>query len=128
MEACARKSVLAAAICVLWTGCAAGDAGGDDGSKQDDASTSSTDTPPDTGAKTTGSTLDVARHDAPPDGCVDEGCACARGATVACYSGPSGTSGVGECKPGKRTCALKGEFYEFGACEGEVLPSKEPCD
>lgn len=41
------------------------------------------------------------------------------------YGGPAGTEYVGVCVPGTRTCDL--ETGEFGACEGEVLPSAEVC-
>jgi Notch-like protein len=39
--------------------------------------------------------------------------------TQSCYSGPAGTSGVGTCKAGAKTCA----FGAFGACSGEVVPA-----
>ncbi len=41
-----------------------------------------------------------------------------------CYTGPSGTEGVGVCHGGTQTCA----GGVFGPCEGEVLPSPEVCD
>lgn len=48
---------------------------------------------------------------------------CNNGDTRSCYSGPSGTSGVGACRTGTQTC-LNGNY---GACTGEVLPSPEIC-
>jgi hypothetical protein len=39
--------------------------------------------------------------------------------TENCYTGPSGTLGVGECKLGKRECTAG----SFGDCEGEVVPT-----
>lgn len=44
--------------------------------------------------------------------------------TRTCYSGPSGTQGVGLCKAGTQTC-LSGVW---GPCIGEVLPAAELCD
>ncbi len=43
------------------------------------------------------------------------------GATRACYSGPSGTQGVGRCTGGTQTCGADGRFAT--ACAGEVLPA-----
>lgn len=48
---------------------------------------------------------------------------CEPGTEVECYSGPAGTKGVGECKPGKATC---GDDGKPGACAGEVVPSPAP--
>jgi len=62
------------------------------------------------------------------DGQVNEsgsGCVCAPSATEPCYSGPSGTQGVGQCKAGTRTCNAQGTAW--GACSGEVLPQAENC-
>jgi hypothetical protein len=50
---------------------------------------------------------------------------CPPGATQPCYSGPSGTAGVGICKAGTQTCAADG--MSWGACAGEVLPQPENC-
>lgn len=41
-----------------------------------------------------------------------------------CYSGPSGTAGIGQCKAGQQTCA-NGNWQ---ACVGEVLPKAEACN
>ena len=41
--------------------------------------------------------------------------------TQACYIGPAGTSGVGICKPGVKTCSAG----VFGSCVGQVLPAVE---
>lgn len=59
------------------------------------------------------------------NGQVDEGCAvCTDGQTKPCaYSGPAGTENVGVCKAGDQTC-VNGQW---GACEGEVLPTQEIC-
>jgi len=53
------------------------------------------------------------------------GCVCAPGTTAACYSGPTGTQGVGLCKGGMHTCNADGLGY--GACVGEVLPTVDIC-
>ncbi len=58
------------------------------------------------------------------DGSVDEGCACQNGQTQPCYSGPTGTSGVGPCQAGTQTCVAG----QWGACMGQVLPATEICD
>ncbi len=50
---------------------------------------------------------------------------CAPGETVPCYSGPSGTEGVGICSAGSQRCEDDGSAYS--ACSGEVLPSAENC-
>jgi hypothetical protein len=44
--------------------------------------------------------------------------------TRACYTGPSGTQGVGECKAGIQICTNG----VWGTCQGEVLPQSEICD
>ncbi|UQA56674.1 MopE-related protein [Polyangium aurulentum] len=62
------------------------------------------------------------------DGTADDGvasCVCMPGQTQVCYSGPSGTQGVGLCKGGTQTCLPDGSG--FGLCMGEVLPSPENC-
>jgi protein-arginine deiminase len=51
---------------------------------------------------------------------------CAPGTTADCYSGPSGTEGVGVCVAGTQTCLADGSGY--GPCEGEVTPTAESCD
>jgi hypothetical protein len=50
---------------------------------------------------------------------------CMPGSTDPCYTGPFGTSGVGVCKAGTRTCNAQGTGY--GPCEGEVHPQPEIC-
>jgi hypothetical protein len=43
--------------------------------------------------------------------------------TQTCYDGPAGTSGVGPCHGGNRTCV----GGAFGSCVGQVLPNSEIC-
>jgi hypothetical protein len=64
------------------------------------------------------------------DGTVDEGCACMIGATQSCYTGPTGTAGVGVCRAGTQSCAPGpgGMGSAWGACTSQVLPSAEVCD
>ena len=50
---------------------------------------------------------------------------CAPGSTQSCYSGPSGTQGVGACVAGIETCNADGSAY--GPCVGEVVPAAESC-
>lgn len=62
------------------------------------------------------------------DGLVNEegeGCACAPGSAVICYSGPASTEGVGACHGGLQVCALDGTG--FGTCLAEVVPGPETC-
>ncbi|APR87236.1 Tryptophan synthase alpha chain [Minicystis rosea] len=53
------------------------------------------------------------------------GTLCVPGETTSCYTGPSGTEGVGVCKSGVATCNDTGTA--FGACIGEVTPGTELC-
>ncbi|MBK7584408.1 MAG: hypothetical protein IPI67_29910 [Myxococcales bacterium] len=61
--------------------------------------------------------------------CVSAKCVtltCAPGLSEACYTGPSGTQGVGSCKGGTHICNSTGDG--FGPCNGEVLPqAKDVC-
>jgi hypothetical protein len=47
------------------------------------------------------------------------GMACQPGTKTACYEGPMGTEGIGECRPGMATCLPNGSGY--GACDGQVV-------
>lgn len=49
---------------------------------------------------------------------------CVPFAVEPCYTGPMGTSGVGICMEGSRTCNAMGEW---GPCLGDVKPSIENC-
>ncbi|MFN3200511.1 MAG: MopE-related protein [Bradymonadia bacterium] len=55
----------------------------------------------------------------------DEACACQPGEERACYSGPQGTAGWGQCRLGVQQC--QGDGRGFGPCEGEVTPDEETC-
>ncbi|MCB9640627.1 MAG: hypothetical protein H6728_13425 [Myxococcales bacterium] len=46
-------------------------------------------------------------------------CACNPGETRDCYTGPTGTEGVGVCKKGTQTCDANSTWQ---ACQNEVLP------
>ncbi len=59
------------------------------------------------------------------DGRVDEGCKCKAGDKQKCASGSTNPEGVGVCKAGAQTCD---EHGQWGACDGEVLPSAEVCN
>ncbi|MFO0628301.1 MAG: MopE-related protein [Polyangiales bacterium] len=64
------------------------------------------------------------------DGVVDDGCACTVGASQPCYTGPTGTQGVGVCRAGAQTCGAGtgGVGSSWGACAGQTLPGTETCD
>jgi hypothetical protein len=55
--------------------------------------------------------------DAPPSACTPS-------ESRACYSGSSGTEGVGPCHGGTQVCSAAGQW---GACEGQVVPQAEKC-
>ncbi len=50
---------------------------------------------------------------------------CDPGKMYSCYSGPSGTDGVGACRKGSALCMAAGKL---GVCEGELVPEPELCD
>jgi hypothetical protein len=54
----------------------------------------------------------------------DEGC-CVPSSTIACYTGPLGTQGVGSCAAGSQSCGTDGLLE--GGCTGEVLPVAPSC-
>jgi hypothetical protein len=64
--------------------------------------------------------------------CTDDTCLPATGEcqhsnnsfTQSCYTGPTGTPGVGECAAGTSTCS----GGSSGPCVGEVLPLEEACN
>ncbi len=58
------------------------------------------------------------------DRCIPQN-KCCPGRTRSCYSGPTGTAGVGVCKAGTQTCQSDGTW---GACTGQVTPSTETCN
>ena len=64
------------------------------------------------------------------NGTVDEGCSCTPRTTRSCYTGPTGTSGVGVCRAGSQTCDLSvdGTSSNWGACGGVILPGPELCN
>lgn len=57
------------------------------------------------------------------DGSLDNGCPCTAGATQACYTGPTGTAGVGICTEGQMLCV----DGVWSACAGSVVPAPEMC-
>jgi hypothetical protein len=65
------------------------------------------------------------------DGVVNNGypngqaCLCIPGTVRSCYTGPSGTEGVGTCVAGTQTCIVEGTGYTL--CENEVKPRPEVC-
>ena len=59
------------------------------------------------------------------NGQANDGCPCKPGTMEHCYTGPSGTEGVGICLGGMHTCNAEGNGY--GACAGEQKPLAEDC-
>ncbi len=53
-------------------------------------------------------------------------CLCTPGTSTACYSGLSGTAGIGICQSGTQICNAQGNGY--GSCTGQVLPTTEMCN
>ena len=63
------------------------------------------------------------------DGRPDTGCACTPGATRSCYTGPTGTMGVGLCRAGAQSCVAGASGGSaWGACAGQTLPTAAVCD
>ncbi len=62
------------------------------------------------------------------DGQPYAGCVCVPGATRLCYSGPSGSAGVGLCRAGQQACVSGATGPGWGPCIGQVLPGPEVCD
>jgi MYXO-CTERM domain-containing protein len=57
---------------------------------------------------------------------IDDDCnGIADGSNTDCYTGPSGTQGVGECRSGISTCT---NGQPTGTCNGQILPAQEICD
>ncbi len=62
------------------------------------------------------------RTEGPSD---DPNAPCNPGTVEDCYNGQDGTSGVGPCRSGSRTCT---DQALWTACEGEVVPAAENCN
>ncbi|XYH96789.1 hypothetical protein ACMHYB_54945 [Sorangium sp. So ce1128] len=73
--------------------------------------------------------LDDFEDAAPAEGTTSAGAGggptCEPESVAECYSGPSGTRGVGICQAGTQACKQDGSGYE--ACSGEVTPAAETC-
>ncbi len=107
----ARSALALSTFLTLASGCS--DDGASSGSGGSGASSSSTSG---SGGSTSASTGTAGQGG---------GTGCAPNETRDCYSGPTGTQGVGVCVAGLETCAADGSG--FGMCEGQVTPSIEIC-
>jgi hypothetical protein len=58
------------------------------------------------------------------------GCPCGATAPAACWTGPVADRNRGKCHDGTAQCLVKGEFHEWGPCEGQALDcgGPEPSD
>ncbi|MEM2974264.1 MAG: MopE-related protein, partial [Candidatus Micrarchaeia archaeon] len=63
------------------------------------------------------------------NGQIDEGCVfCVQGQMRSCYTGPSGTVGVGVCRNGTQTCPTVGYWSPtWPSCNGQITPSADVC-
>ncbi len=59
------------------------------------------------------------------EGPSDPNAPCDPGRVEECYDGQDGTSGVGPCHAGKRTCT---DQALWTACEGQIVPAAENCN
>lgn len=125
MRSRASATAMFIALSACFVGCAEGERirsphPGDDAGAVDSGTQDSAIPPP----ETCGDELDN-DHDSR----IDEGCAvCESGETDACYEGPAGTAGVGQCRAGSRACEVEVEFgATWGACSGSILPGEETC-
>ena len=103
-----------------------------DGTSTDDGTSTGQDadstvdaTESDTTSDTESTTDSGTESDTAPDGGDDTGAGCTPGETRPCYTGPSGTEGVGACEAGEQTCKSDGTW---GDCTDEVVPVTEVCD
>jgi hypothetical protein len=58
---------------------------------------------------------------------ADSACTCTIGMTRPCYTGPSGTQGVGACTGGQETCQQAADGTEWSACQNQTIPAIEAC-
>jgi hypothetical protein len=56
--------------------------------------------------------------------CDDDDASVHSDASESCYTGPSGTRGIGTCQAGARVCVAG----VWGPCTGEIIPSGEACN
>ncbi len=128
MRTLARSFIVVSSIAGLLAGCECaaapnthhGDAGDhvqhDSGPAQPDSGPSVVDDPCDNGLDDDG------------DGMVDEGCACAAGATQRCFAGDPTLAGIGACVWGNQRCASNFELGTWDVCESSGAPEAEVCD
>jgi len=62
------------------------------------------------------------------DGETDEGCECLIDEERRCYTGFSGTEGVGLCTAGREYCVETETGSEWSGCVDDVTPAEETCD
>jgi hypothetical protein len=80
---------------------------------------------PDAGPDSTSAEICGNHIDDDHNGMADEGCQCFEGESAPCFTGPAIRRNVGACKDGMQKCMRYGEFFSWGPCEGETLPSQE---
>jgi hypothetical protein len=57
----------------------------------------------------------------------DAGSGCRLGETMACYTGPIGSDGVGQCREGRSTCVDDPIEPLWGPCTDDTVPAPEQC-
>jgi len=111
---CGRGTVKEGGVCVPDNS-----TGGNGGSGTDSASSSSSST-----SSSSSSSASSSSSSSTSSSSSGSGLECTHGLTRACYTGPTGSEGIGTCKEGVQTCS-DGKWLP---CTGESLPSSEKCD
>ncbi|MFT3769337.1 MAG: MopE-related protein [Minicystis sp.] len=120
-----RRSSILASLVVLVTIVGCGSGGETTSGSSESSSSSGSSSATGTGGSTnTGGSGGTGGSGA--TGGTGGGMLCMPGEQMPCYTGPSGTEGMGACKSGLSTCNDDGTAW--GDCTGEVTPKPETCD
>ena len=117
-----KRSLGLLVVCPVWMlACASSNDAGDGGS----GARSSDSTSDSTSTTSTTTVTSTTTSSSSSGSSTSGGMVCTPNAVESCYSGPSGTEGVGTCVAGTRTCNAEGTGTTD--CTGEVLPTTEDC-